>query len=329
MRLFEQRQVRKGNQLIEAKETALDKPGAPKIELVGNLLKPRLAVPANRIVNSLIATATQKQSRDAEIDLNDIERVTKNDSMTASEYRTCVLAIGRLAYAFLDSDDDTYIVIPLFDKIIYRKGSKKIQARFSESAAYYINKDTPFTQYELADYLALSSKYSQALFERLKKWEKYGQWETQLTEFQKILNFPDGYKKNMGELKRRVLEPVRKELKEKINFSFTYKITKKKPENIDGTYINILFLIGKQEETPKVLKPKQAAYLCARNIVNKKIACDIYNKTNYEFSNYDEEKKCEQCKICKYIDNLRQKKLKKQAAEMVLEAKEASSPLFP
>lgn len=316
MRLFEEK-VRKGNQLIEAQERAI-KPRAEQdanVELVGDLLKPKLAVPANRIINSLIAVANKTQSREVEIDLKEIERITRNDSMTAREYKSCVLAIGRVAYSIDLPDEDAYIVIPLFDRITYHTGSKKIQARISESAAYYINIDTPFTQYYLSDYLSLSSKYSQALFERLKKWEKKGRWETQLPELRKLLLFPVGYLKNMGQLKRKVLEPVRKELREKTNFIFSYTINKIKASN-NETFINVIFTIGKQEEKPKEIKPKQAAYLCARNLVNKNIECKIYHDAKYEYKDYQEEQKCTQCRICKYIEVLRQKKLAKQAEQI-------------
>ena len=310
MRLFDQK-VRKSNELIRAEECALapeePEPEAAQHKLVGDVLKPRLIVPAKRILSKLVSELNRTKSRDVEINLNEIEKATGSELKT-KDYKACALTLVRVAYSFSTPDD--YTVVPLFNRVSYKIGTRKIRAIFSDEAAKFINEVLPFTQYDLSDYLALSSVYAQNLFEFLKSWERQKKITISIAELQKLLHFPDGYRKQRANLKKYVLEIARKEMKNKISFIFSYKF------NAAYRASKITFTIGNAEKEPKELKPKQAAYLCALHLVNKNLSCEIYANAKYEFQNYQEEQKCTQCRICKYMETLRQKKLAKQAEQI-------------
>lgn len=304
MRLFEQK-IRKSNDLIRAEEV---KDAAKAKMSAGLALKARLATPARRIFAMLVAALNETpDQRNVEINLNDIEAATGSNLLT-KDYALCVSAIGMTNYII--KTDKKFHQIQIFDEIEYEYGSKKVHAHFTEKGAAFINDVTPFTKYYLSDYLSLSSTYAQTLFEFLKSWEKQKEIIVSISELQKLLHFPDYYTKDKRELKRRVLETARADMEEKINFFFSYKF------NAVYRPDKVIFTIGKKEKPQKVLKPKQAAYLCARNLVNKNICCKIYGDAKYEYKDYAEEQKCTQCRICKYLDNLRQKKLAKQAEQI-------------
>lgn len=313
MRLFE-RKVRKSNELIRAEEQG-------EFRLVGNVLKPRLAVPARRILNSLISALNlTPENLEVQINLNDIEEITKNDNLKTKDYQLCALTVSSVAYTI--KNPEIFKAVQLFEWVEYSCGSKNVRAKFSPSGAKFINEICPYTRYYLSDYLALSSTYSQSLFEFLKSWERQKEVTVNLTELQKILHFPNAYLKNMGELKRRVLEVARKEMKEKLKYIFSYKFNaRRQPDRIVFTY-------NDDAKEQKELKPKQAAYLCALHLVNKNLLCDIYRNAQYKFQNYQEEQKCTQCRICTYMETLRRKRDKRRMARFIKEEETNPAPLF-
>jgi plasmid replication initiation protein len=72
-----------------------------------------------------------------------------------------------------------------------------------------------FTSYKLQQASALRSLYSWRLLELLTQFEKTGWREFEVDDFIKTLDLPETYQKNFGHIKKRVIGPAVKELKEK------------------------------------------------------------------------------------------------------------------
>jgi plasmid replication initiation protein len=73
-----------------------------------------------------------------------------------------------------------------------------------------------FTTYKLRQAAALRSIYSWYLFDNLKSWQGKGGWSPTIEEFAKYMN-AENYLSNFKEMRRRVIEPAVKELREKNN----------------------------------------------------------------------------------------------------------------
>lgn len=126
-----------------------------------------------------------------------------------------------------DPDDETVLVLfSFFSSIKYKKGI--IEARFNqEMKGFLLELKKHFTQYNLMDYLILSSIYSQRLFELLKSWQSMPEIIIELKELHKILLVPDSCKSNFGEFRRNILEKSYKEIFTKIGFHFEWEAVKK------------------------------------------------------------------------------------------------------
>lgn len=72
-----------------------------------------------------------------------------------------------------------------------------------------------FTTYKLKQAAALRSMYSWRLFECLMSWQQTGRWTVKTDEFREIMQVPDAYEKDFGQIRKSVIEPAVKELREK------------------------------------------------------------------------------------------------------------------
>jgi plasmid replication initiation protein len=100
----------------------------------------------------------------------------------------------------------------------YRKGEGCVDLTFSPHVApHLLALRKHFTTYQLKQAAALRSIYAWRLFECLKSWESTGVWSPTIEEFQKAMNAPPSARENFKELRRAILEPAIKELREKDN----------------------------------------------------------------------------------------------------------------
>lgn len=100
-----------------------------------------------------------------------------------------------------------------------------------------------FTTYKLKHAAALRSVYSWRLFENLKSWDGVGKWNPTLEEFQHLMDVPENYRENFKELRRRVIEPAVKELKDKNNLLVEWE-----PVKNGRTTVGLRFAFRKAEQ---------------------------------------------------------------------------------
>lgn len=98
----------------------------------------------------------------------------------------------------------------------YNKGEGCVDITFHQKVApHLLALRSQFTTYKLKQAAALRSIYAWRLFECLQSWKAKGRWSPDIGEFQKAMDAPASCLKDFGQLKRRVIEPAVKELREK------------------------------------------------------------------------------------------------------------------
>lgn len=157
---------------------------------------------------------------------------TKPIKITALEFAECFKIDETTAYEQLRKANDNlfqrYIsrTIPTprgekvekirwVDRATYHKGEGYIELNFTAHVAPYLMAlEKRFTTYKLEHTRALRSIHSWRLFENLKRWESTGKWICEIEEFHTAMDTTPSYRKNFAQLRKWVIEPAIKELKE-------------------------------------------------------------------------------------------------------------------
>lgn len=158
----------------------------------------------------------------------------------------------------IQEQDDPFpflTVCPFFSRITYRKGI--IRAEFNDHLQDFLLKlKKHFTQYNLLEYMLLSSTYSQRLFEILKSWSNLPEVKISLEDLHRQLSTPKSQIKHFGLFRQKILEPTHKEIIKKTNFCYEWEPIRK---GIGKTspVIAIRFIFAKKRILP-VVKEKIA-----------------------------------------------------------------------
>ena len=99
--------------------------------------------------------------------------------------------------------------------LAYQKGEGYVEIRFSEDVVpYLVDLQKRFTTYKLEQTRALRSIHSWRLYENLKRWETTGKWIVEIDEFHRVMESSKSYQENFAQLRKWVIEPAVKELRE-------------------------------------------------------------------------------------------------------------------
>lgn len=110
-----------------------------------------------------------------------------------------------------------------------------VEIKFSPSIApYLLGIEKAFTQYKLKHAADLRSMYSWRLLEMMAQWRDTGVLRITYDEFCEAMDAPASCVKDAGQLKRRVIEPAVKELREKNGLSIEWEPTKPAGRKITG-----------------------------------------------------------------------------------------------
>ncbi len=123
----------------------------------------------------------------------------------------------------------------VFSMCEYKRGSGTVTAKFNDDMAPFLLKlKERFTLYLVTVFLRLRSRYSTQIYERLKMRQDLRHLSMSVGELRRELSIENKYSK-FSDLKRSVLERARKELKEKADIYFTYRINRvnNSPRSID------------------------------------------------------------------------------------------------
>ena len=293
-------QITKSNELARAAEVVVDDPKAAELRLIRSQIDQRLVVHARRILETFISQVdpAHPEKRVVEVRKRDLEQAG-GANLHANDYENLCRSLTRLGYELRTKD--RFFVAILIEWAEYISDEGLLRASFTSKGMEFIAVQRLYTKMALIDYLALSGGYAQRLYQLLKSWEsqKEGFFQS-LSEFYNYLNLPEIYRKNAAELKRRVLEPARKEMAKKLDFHFQYFIDRKQKR--------IVFGWGKQEDLPSRPKrqPKQetplsAAKKCAKGKLQEGGYCSRYMLDVQQYDSAFDEKKCFACRKRKLL----------------------------
>lgn len=174
------------------------------------------------------------------------------------------------------------------DRAIGRIGElEKIELAVNPKFAYLVYELTKnFTRFELAEFIALSGKYTKTLYRLLKQYRQTGWVEFEFDEFKRILDIPECYRQI--DIDQQILKPALRELTAERNLFDTKRIIFK---NLKYTKIkkggNRVVAIRFQWDKEQVQEEleSQAEARIAENLKNNIPTNDDYN-AKQEFENY-------------------------------------------
>lgn len=101
-------------------------------------------------------------------------------------------------------------------KSVYHEGEGWVEIHFTQHIApHLMGLRAKFTSYKLAQAGALRSLYAWRMLELFTSWQDKGKWVVEVEDFADAVEAPETYRKDFGQLRRRIIEPAVKELREK------------------------------------------------------------------------------------------------------------------
>lgn len=221
---------------------------------------------------------------------------------------------------------DQFVLFPTF-RISKKTGT--LTVRINQDYAYLLNDFSNFTEFGLANFIKLSSKYVKLLYRELMQFKSTGKLYLTMEDFRKKLDIPNSY--NFSKIKDRILVPSIQD------FSFIFKKFKivviynnedeieinenteeKRGDKRKVTNINFYFVLSTKEDIIEVPVPKEILKDKLEANTNEEI--DIkeeerlfnleMNKNKLEFDNdmAENEIEVERKKIEKYKEYIRKTK---------------------
>lgn len=135
----------------------------------------------------------------------------------------------------------------------YVEGSGHILAKFNDDMRpFLLELKRRFTMYQLQYVMQLRSQYSIRLYENLKMREDLRFYRLNIPDLRELLSIEHKYTGSFSQVKAKVLEPAREEIKEKADIYFTYHVER------DGrTPVAINFMIHANEDVEPVMSPDE------------------------------------------------------------------------
>lgn len=197
-----------------------------------------LVVKQNRFVESIydlsalemkltIIAISRITKEDAEfittfISVEEFSKITHTNKSSAYEHiKGICINLSSKSLKIFSKDTEEFTIYPWFSKLRYSEGKVELEFNNKIKPFLLMLKDN-FTQYKLRHVINMKSKYSIKLYELLKQYETIGSRKFTIEKFKEILNLKDGYSQWCN-IKNRVLEPAKKELKIASDIQFTYQ----------------------------------------------------------------------------------------------------------
>lgn len=190
------------------------------------------SVEASRILAHLIACIRTDDEK-----LQEAYSVPAKDLLPyigGENYRRIKTTCRELASAFAETEEPDpdgqhpiFRARPFFTDVTYRKGI--ITATFNPlMRPFLLELQGCFTTYNLAEYLALPSLYSQRIFEVVKSLanSKGGEAIVSITDLHRFLDTPSSLRKDFAQFRRWVLEKAYKDIHEKTTLRYEWEAVK-------------------------------------------------------------------------------------------------------
>ena len=137
------------------------------------------------------------------------------------------------------------VLTTLFSSVIHERGSDNVKFVIPSYALPVLCNisEGGFTRYRKLVALNLRSVYTKRLYELCCKWEDKGGFKMDLAQFREMLSIPKSYQN--GNIKQRILDKSKEELKDQADLYYEYDIVKGEKEGRRNAYENVHFKIIK------------------------------------------------------------------------------------
>lgn len=126
-----------------------------------------------------------------------------------------------------ENGKETEIITSMISTVLHEKGSPNVQFLIpSYAVPVFCYIGDGFTKFRKLIMLTLGSVYSKNIYELCCDWEDKGGFKMKIDTFRREVNIPETYKNS--NIKQRVLEPSKKELKKHADIYFEYSLDKSK-----------------------------------------------------------------------------------------------------
>lgn len=238
--------------------------GAPSEKVVAkanDLIRARhsLSTMEQRVFVLMIA----KLGRESEFPIQEVpirEIALTSDIDDSNVYRAAQDICDSLVDQTVDIHDRSeegnrrYTTYNCFSMCQYEEGKGVIRAKFNEDMRpFLLELKRRFTLYLVTVFLRLRSKYSTQIYELLKMRQGISNLRMSIAELRATLGLEDKYKE-FSQMKRRVIEQARGELRERADIYFTYRVIR------DGRRAeSIQFYIHENEPVAEELRTQISA----------------------------------------------------------------------
>lgn len=170
----------------------------------------------------------------------------------------------------LHSEDNPGVSVQfnLFKTFITDERNKTLTVKVNEDFSFILNELTSeFTQFELADFVALHSGYAKGAYRQMKRYKDTGFWYVDIEKFRRILDIPASYKSR--DIDTRVIAPIMTELSpifEKLEIEKQYGMTSGRGRTsvtaYKFTWVPVKALKGSKASETKALEATSKGIIC-------------------------------------------------------------------
>lgn len=183
---------------------------------------------------TICSRAREQNGNIVELTFNEIKKLAQYKSKDNIRLGNDIMNTNRKLlkqdWMLYDEAEDKTTQFAIFDKFEVFHGSHKVNVSIRKEFQYLLNDLLgDFTRFELAEFVALKSKYSKEVYRQLKRYRDTGYWYIELHEFKRLLDIPKSYKP--GNIDQKVLSPVLEELQPVFNTLIVEKIHTKQRGN--------------------------------------------------------------------------------------------------
>jgi len=162
---------------------------------------------------SILAKSKNKGTELLQFDTDELKELSQfADTHTERWADTMVSAINKIAMmTYVERTEKRARAMTLFACLDLDIEKRELDVQVSQQFEYVINEiSVNFTPFELQEFVQIKSSYAKTAYRLLKQWRTSGKREFSLEELKLVMDTPKGYRPS--EIKKRVLEPILKEL---------------------------------------------------------------------------------------------------------------------
>jgi len=201
---------------------------------------------------SICAKMKNKNCDTIRFDFSDLKELSNYYSRSEKRFITDLQGVYQkmLGLTYREEDEDEIRYFALFQGFVINKKNQFVEISVNPKLDYILNQLTnEFTQFELKEFTDLKSSYSKTMYRLLKQFKSTGYYTVKIDEFRDLFDVPQSYK--MGDIDKKVLAPIKKELSQYFEPLKIKKVKAKKGNRIDR--LEFLFQEKKYEEVlPKI-----------------------------------------------------------------------------